>query len=66
MGHSHFNCEGIKTQWNCKAKEVFGYLEINPQILLNFLCIATSPTLKVSLIQQKASAAQISLATESE
>ena len=19
MGHSHFNCEGIKTQWNCKA-----------------------------------------------
>lgn len=24
MGHSHFNCEGIKTQWNCKAKEVFG------------------------------------------
>ena len=24
MGHSHFNCEGIKTQWNSKAKEVFG------------------------------------------
>lgn len=42
------------------------WIEINPQILLYFLSIATSPTLKVSLIQQKASAAQISLATESE